>query len=165
MGRFEDVDSGVMDLLHETMQEFFPELRNVRIKCLYDTKKRMAGGKIVLGRIQKTNDLLRHLTVEESRSDDGYDCIMYLDRLAWTSIGRPDRVRLMRHELRHIDLSETGSIKIIDHTITDFYEEVSLNEDDPRWRERVATLTADIYEQEKEQAEESPRRPRANRRR
>jgi len=27
---------------------------------------------------------------------------------------------------------------------------VLLNKNDPRWRERVATLTEDIYEQEKE---------------
>jgi hypothetical protein len=42
--------------------------------------------------------------------------------------------------------------RLIDHSITDFYEEVDLNKDDPRWRERIATITADIYEQRKEDA-------------
>lgn len=156
--RFEDVDEDVLDLMHEVMAEYFPEFRNVRIKCLFDIKKRMSGGKVVMGRIQKTNDLLRHLTTAESRSDDGFDAILYIDRRMWENIGRADRIRVIRHELRHLDLNEEGKLSILPHDIEDFVTEVSLNTDDMRWRERVATLTRDIYEQEKEQAENTRQR-------
>ncbi len=158
MGRFEDVTEDVGELLHDVMQEYFPEFRNVRIKGLFDMKKRMSGGKIVLARIQKTNDLLRHLTVEESRSDDGYDVILYIDGKCWENIDREDRVRILRHELQHIELKETGTISIRDHEITDFYEEIERNVDDPRWRERVSTLTMDIYDQEADQTENARQR-------
>ena len=47
--------------------------------------------------------------------------------------------------------SESNPYKLLDHSITDFYEEVELNKDDPRWRERVATVVADIYEQQAEE--------------
>jgi hypothetical protein len=46
--------------------------------------------------------------------------------------------------------SEDNPYKLVDHSILDFYEEVEMNQSDPRWRERVAILTEDIYEQEKE---------------
>ena len=150
MGRFEDVDESVMELLHEVMQEFFPEFRNVRVKGLFDMKKRMSGGKVVLGRIQKCNDLLRHLTAEEARTEEGYDVLLYLDSKCWISIGREDRVRILRHELRHLDHNDKGDLVVVPHDIEDFVEEVQLNQDDVAWRRRVATLTADIYEQEKD---------------
>ena len=64
--RFEDCDNNVTDLAREIIVEYMPELRNVPIKYVYDLKKRSSGGTIILGRCQKTNDLLRHLTIEES---------------------------------------------------------------------------------------------------
>ncbi len=153
MGRFENCGQDEQDLLREVVAEFFPELRNVRIKMLFDMKKRMSGGKVVLGRIQKCNDLLKHLTAEEANTEEGFDAILYFDNKAYENIGREDRIRILRHELQHINLSEVGNVGLRDHELTDFYEEVARNVDDPRWRERVATLTTDIYEQEAEMAE------------
>jgi len=160
MGRFEDCDEDMVDLLREVTAEYFPEFRNVRVKCLFDMKKRMSGGKVVLGRIQKANDLIRHLTAEEARVEDGFDALLYVDHKAWTNIGHEDRIRILRHELRHLDFNTKGDLVVVPHSISDFYEEIALNVDDARWAERVATLTTDIYDQEKEQAEgrTTPRR-------
>ena len=160
MGRFEDVDNDVIDLLHEIIQEYFPEFRNLKIKGLFDLKKRTNGGKIVLARIQKTNDLLRHLTIEESRSDEGYDVILYIDRKCWENVGREDKVRILRHEIRHLAFNEKGEVVVIPHDIEDFVEEVQLNQNDMRWRDRVATITSDIYEQERELTENTRQRRR-----
>jgi len=153
MGRFEDGDEDMVDLLREVTAEYFPEFRNVRVKCLFDMKKRMSGGKVVLGRIQKCNDLLKHLTAEEAQTEEGFDCILYVDNKAWTNIGREDRIRILRHELRHLDFNAKGDLVVVPHDLEDFVEEVALNQDDVAWSRRVATLTSDIYEQEKEQAE------------
>ena len=117
----------------------------------------MSGGHIVLGHIMKTNDLIRHLTKEDASSAEGYDYIITIDKKGWEALDDKDRVRLLRHELRHtyfdID-AEENPYKLIDHSISDFYEEVELNKDDPKWRQRAATMVADIYEQEKEEARE-----------
>ena len=151
--RYEEVTEEVKKLFREVQAKYFPELKNAKIITLFDVKKRASGGRVVLGRIMRTNDLLRHLTKDEAVAIEGYDYIITLDKEGWNAIGDADRVRLLRHELRHthydID-SESNPYRLLDHSITDFYEEVELNKDDPRWRERVATIVEDIYEQKKE---------------
>lgn len=151
--RYEDVTDDVMDMLKEIRNSYFPELKNAKIKMLFDLKKRRSGGMIVLARIVKTNDLLRHLTMDQMEAVEGYDYIITLDKLCWRSIADEDRERILRHELRHtyfdID-AENTPYRLQNHTIADFYEEVENNKADPRWRDRIARLVADIYEQQKE---------------
>jgi hypothetical protein len=151
--RYDEVTEEAIRLLDEVQTSHFPELKNAKIIMLFDLKKRTSGGRVVLGRIMKTNDLLRHLTKNEAVAIEGYDYIITLDKQGWDAIGDDDRARVLRHELRHTyyDIeSDNNPYRLIDHSITDFYEEVELNKDDPRWRERVATVVADIYEQQKE---------------
>jgi hypothetical protein len=152
--RYEDADDQVMSLVNRIVTRNFPELTNAKIKVLFDLRKRKSGGHMVLGRIMKTNDLLRHLTRDEVDILEGYDYIITLDKICWDSIGESDRTRIIRHELRHtyVDLdAETNPYRLQNHSILDFYEEVELNKDDPRWRERVADLAANIYEQKKDE--------------
>ena len=152
--RYEEVTEDVWRMFREVKATNFPELKNAKIILLFDLKKRRSGGRVVLGRIMKTNDLLRHLTKDEAEAIEGYDYIITLDKVGWDTITENDRTRILRHELRHtyFDVeSESNPYKLLDHSITDFYEEVELNKDDPRWRERVATVVADIYEQQAEE--------------
>jgi len=165
--RYEEVTEEATKLLNEVEAKHFPDLRNAKIIMLFDLKKRTSGGRVVLGRIMKTNDLLRHLTRNEAVAVEGYDYIVTLDKQGWDAIGKEDRVRLLRHELRHTfydSESEANPYRLIDHSITDFYEEVELNKDDPRWRERVATVVADIYEQQKEVRKQERKKQRKKKR-
>jgi hypothetical protein len=151
--RYEEVSDDVRHLLDDVQTKYFGELKNAKIIVLFDLKKRSSGGHVVLGRIMKTNDLLRHLTKDDAVAIEGVDYIITIDKQAWDVIGTEDRIRVLRHELRHtfFDIeSEDNPYKLVDHSITDFYEEVDLNKDDPKWRERVATVVTDIYEQQKE---------------
>lgn len=156
--RYEEVTDDVMEMLRDIRAQDFAELRNAKIKVLFDLKKRSSGGRITLGRIMKTNDLLRLLTIDRVDPIEGYDYIITLDKVCWEAIETSDKVRVIRHELRHayfdID-SEENPYKIVDHSILDFYEELETNKEDPRWRERVGALTEDIYEQKKEEASEA----------
>jgi hypothetical protein len=151
--RYEEAPEWVIALLEKVRERYFPELRNAKIKLLFDTKKRRSGAQMVLGRIMKTNDLLRHLTKNEVEAMEGCDYIITLDKLCWDNISDTDRTRILRHELRHtyVDLDSVNNpYKLQNHSILDFYEEVDLNKDDPRWRERVASLVESIYEQQKD---------------
>jgi hypothetical protein len=155
--RYEEVNDEVASMLREVKAQYFPELKNAKIKVLFDLKKRKSGGQMVLARIIRTNDLLRHLTIEEAGAVEGYDYIITLDKLCWDNVTTVDKERLIRHELRHttFDLeAEANPYKLQDHTILDFYEEIEYNKDDPRWRERLSTVVADIYEQQKEARQE-----------
>lgn len=152
--RYEDVPEMVIELLTEVKKEHFPELRNARIKVLFDIKKRTRRRVLALAGIMRPNELLRHFTKDESENYDGYDYIIILDKVCWEAIENIDRIRILRHELRHtyfnID-TEENPYCTIDHEITDFYKEVELNSDDPTWRHRISRLTVDIYDQRKEE--------------
>ncbi|OQC47356.1 MAG: hypothetical protein BWX58_01579 [Deltaproteobacteria bacterium ADurb.Bin026] len=118
---------------------------------------------LVLARIMKTNDLLRHLTIDEAEAIEGYDYIIALDKTCWENIIRDDKVRILRHELRHayFDIeSEDNPYRLQNHSISDFYEEVEFNKDDPRWRERLAAVVEDIYEQKKEARQDKNKKKR-----
>jgi hypothetical protein len=155
--RYEEATDDVRSLLDKVIADHFNELRNARIVALFDAKKRMSGGQLVLSNIMKPNELLRHFTKTEASSEDGYDYIIILDKKGWDVLTDQDRLRLLRHELRHtfydID-AEDNPYKLIDHTVSDFYEEIELNKEDPKWRQRATTMVGDIYEQEKEEAKE-----------
>ena len=59
--------------------------------------------------MQKTNDLLRHLTIEDSNDESGYDYIMYLDKAVFENVEDADKVRLIRHELQHCEVDMEAS--------------------------------------------------------
>src|SRR5512139_2369639 len=118
--RYEKVTNDVRRLLDKDLKDYFGELKNAKIMALFDVKKRTSGGQIVMGRIMKTNDLLRHLTRQDASSAEGYDYIITLDKKGWDTLNDKDRIRLLRHELRHtyydID-AEANPYRLIDHTI------------------------------------------------
>jgi len=158
--RYEEAPEHAYELMKLIIDKMFLELVNAKILILMDTKQRMAdgGAKITLGRMSKTNDLTRHLTIDESGSETGYDYIMYLDKQMWDHVDDKDRSCVIRHELRHtlIDDEAKAPYKLRAHTIEDFHEEVKLNEKDPRWRERVAAVTESRYESLKNPQQKLP---------
>jgi predicted metallopeptidase len=155
--RYEDASDDVRRLVDKVIADYFNELRNARIVALFDMKKHLSGGQVLLSNIMKPNELVRHFTRAEASSSEGYDYIITIDKKGWETISEEDRIRLLRHELRHTfyDIeAEDNPYKLIEHSVADFYEEIELNQDDPKWRQRVSTMVADMYEQEKEDAKE-----------
>lgn len=155
MDKFDEVGQEVYDLMTQLRDAHFPDIADARIKILYSTKERKRGSRVILGSIQKTNELIKYLTKDESIPFEGYDYIILLDQCAWENVEDADRKRILRHELRHawVEYKDDGTIvyHTIDHDIQDFVAEVTLNADDPGWCTRVASITHDIYEQRKEQ--------------
>lgn len=155
--RFEDCTNDVVELSSEIISEFFPELRNVKIKYVFDLKKRKSGGLYTLARCQKTNDILKYFTIDEANDEEGFAYIIYLDKLIWENIEKPDRIRILRHELRHIFVdpeSERNPYKMVDHDVSDFREEIALNIDDPNWDQRLVGLLEDLYSQQEDMEED-----------
>ena len=90
--RYDEVNEHVLDLLKEVRSQDFPELKNAKIKVLFDLKKRKSGGLIVLARIIKTNDLMRHLTRQKADVTEGYDYIITIDKKCWDNITDLDTI-------------------------------------------------------------------------
>ena len=165
--RFEEVTNDVYEVLEKVREKYFPELLNAKIKFLFDTKKRTKGSRVVLANIRKTNDLLKLLTAKEAKNNEGFTYIVTVDKIVWQNIDSKDKIRLLRHELRHTSVSiddEKDPYKIVEHDIQDFIDEVTLNNDDPGWAKRVAGLAEDIYDQMKEQEKAAKRKSKKSKR-
>jgi hypothetical protein len=154
--RYTEATDELLEMANEIINEYFRELRSVKIKYIFDNKKRTAGGKVVLGKCQRAQEMVRFLTVGEANDEDGYQYVISIDGCAWDNITRQDRIRLLRHELRHclVDEEARQMYKISPHDIEDFSAEIELNTDDVRWAERVANLTEQIYGQQRDEEEE-----------
>ncbi len=163
--RYADCGIDVVKLVEEVQDKYFQDLRSAKIKCIFDTKLRKSKGRVVLSTIRKTNELLRHLTIEEAKAEKGFDYILTVNKKAWELTSDIDKERLIRHELRHSNVLHEDvkdPYKIVDHDIQDFVEEVKLNVDDPGWANRVSILILDVYEQEREAAKEAKKGKKKN---
>lgn len=149
MSRFEDAPAQTEEFVMN-VREKFPNLDGALIKVMYDTKKRKSGGRLVLGRIKKTNDELKAFAVDEAGQP--FDYVMYLDKMVWDNISPEDRERLVFHELCHCvtDFDSNDQYKIQDHEIQTFYAEIEFTKDDPRWAERVGAIAEQLYDPDAE---------------
>jgi len=147
MIRYEEVTEHCIQLTQDIIANHFPDLTDIKIKFLFDTKKRTHGGRLVLGKCQKPNELTRHFSLPETKDPDGYQYVITIDKVAWELAEDTDRIRLLRHELRHVDViqDEETRYRILPHNIEDFVEEVELNADDPDWARKVGAAAKMMY--------------------
>jgi len=148
MSKFEEVPENIINIMNDEIKNDFPTIANARIKVLYNMKKKINQGKLVLGQIVKTNPILNYLTSSNENSDDGYNYIMFLDGNVFPVLEIKDQKRLIRHELNHIfiDLDAKNPYKIVGHEINDFFKEIEYNKDEPKWLERVSAIAEQIYD-------------------
>lgn len=148
--RFQECPDHIFLLMNKIIKkENMFYLEDAKILIILDTKKRMSRKKIVLGRIMKTNDMLRFLSIEQNDLLAGYDYIMLLDKAATDMAGPEYLEKLVRHELRHCVYDDTKENPwgIRAHDIEDFYNEVELNKDDPEWAQKLAMKVHGHYAQ------------------
>lgn len=151
--RYLDGDDNLIEIFLNVVEERFPGLVNLKFKLIYDTKRRIKQGKIVLASTELASPKLKFFT-QDDIATEGYDYIIIVDKKAWELSNDVDKKRIMSHELRHCFIDEKGSLKIIGHEINEFYAELKLNSDDPEWAKNLATLVFAVYEQEKEQTKD-----------
>jgi hypothetical protein len=148
--RYEPATQEIVDLYEDVKAQHFPELRNIQIMLLMDTKKCKSKGKLVLGKIKKASEVEKYLTTDIVE-EEGIDFVMFLDKNMITHCDKVDLARLVRHELRHIFINERGKLTLLPHDFEDFRMEVDLNHDDPNWASRVAEMVSLIYEQREDE--------------
>ncbi len=149
--RYEDADESLVEVYLKVAEERFPNTcANLSIKLLIDTKRRVSRGTLVLASIEIASAKIKYFTKHEVPVGDGVDYILIADQKAWELASEEDKTRLISHELRHVFVDENGKHKLLPHDIEDFAAEVKLNTDSPEWASRLATVVADVYEQEKE---------------
>lgn len=149
--RYEDASENLVEVYLKVAEERFPNTcANLNIKLIFDTKKRVSRGKLVLASVEIASAKIKYFTKHEVAVGDGVDYVLIVDQKAWELASEESKVRLISHELRHVFIDENGKHKLLPHDIEDFAVEVKLNTDDPDWGLKLATLVADVYAQEKE---------------
>lgn len=148
MHRYEDSDERLVEVFLNVLEEHFPQLQYLKFKLIYDLKQRISKGRFVLASIETASPKIKYLS-KDNIALDGYDLLLIVDQKAWEVANADQQVKLIRHEMRHIQIDDKGAVKIVGHEIEDFHIEVKLNSDNPEWRMQLATLTRDMYEQEK----------------
>ena len=146
--RYEETGNEVGKLFLSVQKKYFPELNNVNFELVFDTKKRIKNGKFVFAQIKKADDLIQYFSTHD------VDYVIFLDKNIWDAISEEDKIRIVRHELRHVFIdarTEDVKYKIRPHDFEDFRAEVILNKDDPDWAERVALVAESLYDKDKEE--------------
>lgn len=151
MSRFFEPDNETLELFEMVRRERFGSLVNARIKLIMDGKVSInkSTGKVKFGYIKKPSDVENFLVGDV----EDYDYFVFLVTLPWELASPDNRKRIISHELRHTFVDEKGSYKTVPHEVEDFYAEIELNRDDPRWGADLAELTSLRYEQMKENGE------------
>jgi hypothetical protein len=149
MNRYEPVTDDVKEVLKSVREDHFPELQGAEILCVFDTKKKVTKGKLELASISAVDEMKKFLTMDEAMNGEGYDYIIRIDKLAWHYATSENRVRLIRHELRHTNVATENMKpwKLRGHTIEDFQSEIRLNVDNVQWATDLAIMTLAAHEQ------------------
>jgi len=160
MSQFRKADSSVYTVFLDLIEKVFPELSGYSFGLLYREKIQKSRGGVVLASICQPTKLLSYF----AKNDAGkpFDFLMVVDEMGWVCAKEPDRIRIIRHELRHIRLSEKGVPKLVDHDFQDFYKEVDLNADDPSWCQKLVEITLAGYDQAKDGMKDPRNDHRAN---
>lgn len=147
--RYKPVPEQVNILVEEVKSEEFPQLDGANIMSVFDTKKKVSSGRIVIARIKKMNDELKFFAMDDMGITPDY--VIFFDMEVWNALEHiRDKERIVYHELCHteVDFDKTNPYGIKDHEIQGFYDEVSYNNDDERWSERVGLIAQSVHDPE-----------------
>jgi hypothetical protein len=156
MGRYYDADDKAVKLLTEIVDKGFPELRPIRIKLIIDSKLKIdkLRDAPTFAYIKAANDVERFLT-KSGMDLNGVDYFVFVNELVWDLASEINKKRIISHELRHAYVDpESGACKLVKHDIEDFFAEIELNKDDPKWAAALGAVVIAKYEQMKEEAKE-----------
>jgi hypothetical protein len=148
MSQFRQADPSVYETFLELISITFPELSNFSFGLLFRESIKKSKGCVILAEIALPGKLLSYY----AKNADGnpFDFLMIVDEMIWACARPEDQVRLIRHELRHVNISDKGVPRLIDHDFADFHIEVELNADEPMWSAKLCEIALAGYKQVKE---------------
>lgn len=158
MIKFEDATGDVIELFEKVKTNLFPELNDALFKLVWRNKKKGKKDGLVFAEVMSPGEFTRYLTSEEANEENGFDFIVIIDKLIYNNIDEEDKVRLLRHELRHCVYNPSKEDRksqygLRDHTVQDFYEDVAIEAQaggDPQWKERILEIGLSLYEEQAE---------------
>ena len=148
--RYLDAPQDAQQMFDNLLDLNFQHLQGITFKLIFDTKKRVSRGNIVLSSTELSNEKIKFYTAD-GNAPVGYECIIFIDAIAWQYASEDNKRKMLSHELQHVHLDDKGKLKLVGHDVEDFAAEIVKNADDPAWASKLATLVRSIYEQQEEQ--------------
>jgi hypothetical protein len=148
MSQFRKADSSVYTTFLDMIEKVFPKLSSYSFGLLYREKMKKSKGGLILAEICQPTKLLSYFAKNDSGNP--FDFLIIVDEMAWCCAKADDRIRIIRHELRHIDISDKGVARLIGHDFQDFYAECDLNADSPTWAQKLVEIVLAGYGQVKD---------------
>ena len=158
MSEFTKADSSVYAIFMQMLDEHFPELSSHSFGLLFRDSIKKSRGSVILAAICQPTKLMSYYAKNDAGNP--FDYIMIVDEMVWACASDEDRIRIIRHELRHCFITERGESKLVGHDFQDFYKEVEINSDSPNWANHLVEVTLAGYKQIKDGQKD----PRLNRR-
>ena len=116
--------------VEKSIEKWFSSYDMELIKPFFYFKKKMKNGRTVFAYIRKASDFEKLLL-----NNVATEYLLFVDGNIWPELGEDDRIRLIRHELRHIliDYDKEGEPKYLmaDHNLIDFREDYEIEHGTP----------------------------------
>jgi len=148
MSDFQKADSSVYTTFLSLIEKTFPELSGYSFGLLFKQTAKKSRGRMTLAYVTQPTKLMSFFAKDDKGNP--FDVLMVVDEMVWACASDEDRIRLIRHELRHCRVNDKGNLGMVDHDFQDFYEEVELNADNPHWASKLAEVATAGYKQVKD---------------
>jgi len=146
--RYTEVTDEFVKCFFDVIEKYFTAYQNLNVKLLFDNKKRISKGKIILANIEIPNPKMQYFQ-QNKDLPSGYDYIMFIDKIAWDSATGDEKVNIIRHELSHIDVDEEDDkCKLLNHDYNVFGYEL----DNVDWANQLAEIVLTKYEMQNKKA-------------
>lgn len=149
MLRFEEMDEVTVELINKVIDNSFVQLKSAKFCFVFDTKKRRSGGRYIVGKLAKANDVIKHISADNI-DPEGVDYIFFLDKQVFDILSDEDKTRIIRHTLQYAEVDYDGKnpYKLRQAEVQTFYEEMEYNKEDPEWMIRLNDIADSIYSSE-----------------
>lgn len=109
---FEEVDSTVLDLAREVIDQWHPALKDARIGFIFRYPAAKSHGGTVLASIMRPSKTTHYLTK--------LDYIVTIAQQEWSRANRARRLAVLDHEFCHAGEDDNGNWTILPHDVQEF---------------------------------------------
>lgn len=164
--KYFDCGETVKQAYEEVLETHFksdPSIREAKIRFIYYSKQKKQRGNVIFAYMHKPSDFESYLDSRSDKNGEPANYFMFIDYYVWNNIDKEYRLRLMRHELRHIDIDYDKNGDLVfglkDHDVQDFEVDMDyeLNQEngDPKWGKVLLEASINAYEEVNAKKKES----------
>ena len=163
--KFIDCGESVKQAYKEALETYFkddPTIREAKIRFIFYSKQKKVRGNVAFAYVKKPSDFESYLDSRSDPNGEPANYFMFIDYYVWNNIEKEYQLRLMRHELRHIDIDYDKNGDLVfglkDHDFQDFEVDIDYENNqedgDVKWGHVLLEASINAYEEVEEKKKE-----------